>query len=173
MGSTFAFEDLNSFEVEKYEYKYLGTKMLDGEEVYVAGFKTGNQTTTLLEMVVTPQGGVPGADFNVDMNGDGIPEPHIADANGVLQPLASLIVKFNGSHWLDEDGKIWDDQVKFSLPDKDVFIIDAMAELPNEIGNHTSVGTVLFNMTVNPSSFAKQMKENTSCIYYVVANGLD
>jgi DNA-binding beta-propeller fold protein YncE len=122
----------------------------NGEEVYVAGFKTGNQTTTLLEMVITPEGGVPGADFSVDMNGDGIPEPHIADANGVLQPLTSLIVKFNGTNWVDETGKIWDDQVNFNLPDKDVFVIDAMANVPTEVANHTSVGTVLYNMAVNP-----------------------
>jgi len=122
----------------------------NGEHVYAAGFKTGNQTTTILEMIVTPEGGVPGADNLVDMNGDGIPEPHIADSNGLLQPLTSLIVKFNGEHWVDETGKIWDDQVKFNLPDKDVFVIDAMANIPAEIDNYSGVGTVLFNMAVNP-----------------------
>ena len=35
MGSEFAFEDLSSFEVEKYSYKYLADEMLDG----VANFK--------------------------------------------------------------------------------------------------------------------------------------
>jgi DNA-binding beta-propeller fold protein YncE len=126
----------------------------DGKQVYAAGFKTGNKTTTILEMIVTPEGGVPGADNLVDMNGDGIPEPHIADANGVLQPLTSLIVKYRNGHWRDETGKIWDDQVKFNLPDKDVFVIDANADIPavkaGNDGYRTGVGTVLFNMAVNP-----------------------
>ena len=126
----------------------------NGKKVYAAGFKTGNQTTTILEMIVTDNGGVPGADTLIDMNGDGIPEPHIVDANGVPQPLYSLIVKFEDGHWKDETGKIWDDQVKFNLPDKDVFVIDADAEVPalksGSAGFRTGVGTVLFNMAVNP-----------------------
>lgn len=32
MGSEFAFEDLSSFEVEKYSYKYLGDETIDGQE---------------------------------------------------------------------------------------------------------------------------------------------
>ena len=142
----------------------------NGEQVYAAGFKTGNQTTTLVEMVVTPEGGVPGATNMVDMNGDGIPEPHIADANGVLQPLVSLIVKFNGEHWVDETGKIWDDKVKFNLPDKDVFVIDAMAATPVEIGNYSGVGTVLFNMAVNPVN-GKLYVSNTEALNHVRFEG--
>ena len=126
----------------------------DGNHVYVAGFKTGNQTTSILEMIITPKGGVPGADHLVDMNGDGIPEPHIADASGVLQPLTSLIVKYNGTNWVDETGKIWDQEVNFNLPDKDIFVIDANATPPTVLsgtaGYRTGVGTVLFNMAVNP-----------------------
>jgi len=122
----------------------------DGKTVYAAGYKTGNKTTTILEMIVTANGGVPGADNMVDMNGDGIPEPHIKDANGNLQPLTSLIVKHNGQHWVDETGKIWDDQVKFNLPDKDVFAINAMANPPVETESFSGVGTVIYNMAVNP-----------------------
>ncbi|WP_455374889.1 hypothetical protein [Kaarinaea lacus] len=122
----------------------------DGKTVYAAGYKTGNQTTTILEMIVTANGGVPGADAMIDMNGDGIPEPHMVDANGNPQPLTSLIVKYNGEHWVDETGKIWDDQVKFNLPDKDVFAIDATANPPVETNSFSGVGTVLYNMAVNP-----------------------
>jgi len=123
----------------------------NGEQVYAAGFKTGNQTTTILEMIVTPEGGVPGPKAFVDTNFDGVPDTWLpTDANGVPQTLTSLIVKFNGTNWVDETGKVWDDQVKFNLPDKDVFVIDAMADTPVEIDNYSSVGTVLFNMAVNP-----------------------
>jgi len=126
-----------------------------GDKVYVAGFKTGNQTTSILEMIVTPEGGVPGATQWIDTNGDGMAEPHIQDTSGDqtrIQPLTSLIVKYNGTHWVDETGKIWDDKVKFSLPDKDVFVIDANALVPTELSSYSGVGTVLFNMAVNPVS---------------------
>ena len=121
----------------------------DGETVYAAGYKTGNQTTTILEMVVTANGGAPGAK-PFDMDGDGVDEPHMFDVNGNPQPLSSLIVKFNGEHWVDESGKIWDDQVKFNLPDKDVFAIDATANPPVETASYSGVGTVLYNLAVNP-----------------------
>ncbi len=128
----------------------------DGKTVYAAGFKTGNQTTTITEVSVSSNGGVPRADAFVDTNGDGILEPHMTNAEGVVQPLTSLIVKFNGEHWVDEDNNVWDDLVKFNLPDKDVFVIDAMANPPVAVGGdagvYTSVGTILFNMAVNPVS---------------------
>ena len=125
----------------------------DGKKVYAAGFKTGNQTTTILEMVVTDNGGLPGPKAFVDTNFDEIPDTWLpTDANGVPQTLTSLIVKFNGEHWVDGTGKIWDDQIKFNLPDKDVFVIDAMAETPAEVDSYSTVGTVLYNMAVNPVS---------------------
>lgn len=126
----------------------------DGKKVYAAGFKTGNQTTTITEVTVSSNGGVPRADTFVDTNGDGIAEPHMTNAAGEIQPLTSLIVKFNGEHWVDENDKIWDDKVKFNLPDKDVFVIDAMANPPAQFagsdGFYSGVGTILFNMAVNP-----------------------
>lgn len=128
----------------------------DGKYVYAAGFKTGNQTTSIFEQNVTANGGVPGADTYVDTDGDGIPEPHATDVNGNIQPLTGLIVKFDGTHWVDELGRIWDDQVKFNLPDKDVFVIDATANPPVQVagdaGFYSGVGTVLFNMVVNPAN---------------------
>lgn len=35
MGSEFSYEDLSSFEIEKYRYKYLRDEQLDGQDVYV------------------------------------------------------------------------------------------------------------------------------------------
>jgi YVTN family beta-propeller protein len=128
----------------------------DGRKVYAAGFKTGNRTTTVFEMNVTANGGLPGASVMVDSNGDGIAEPHPVNFEGRVQPLTGLIVKYNGQHWTDSLGRFWDDQVKFNLPDKDVFVIDAMANPPvQQAGNagfYSGVGTVLFNMAVNPVS---------------------
>src|SRR5262249_54978468 len=46
--------------------------------------------------------------------------------------------------------------VEFSLPDKDVFAIDAVASPPQQVagdsGFFAHVGTILFNMAVNPVS---------------------
>ena len=57
-------------------------------------------------------------------------------------------------HWLDNVGRRWDDQVKLSLPDNDVFAIDATASPPalKANGAFRGVGTILFNMAVNPVS---------------------
>jgi DNA-binding beta-propeller fold protein YncE len=113
----------------------------DGSRVYAAGFETGNRTTTIFERVVTANGGTPG--------------PH-TNWEGMPQPETGLIVKFNGQHWVDETGRAWDQQVKFSLPDKDVFVIDAMGDPPTPLlgstGFFQGVGTTLFNMIVNPAN---------------------
>ena len=71
-------------------------------------------------------------------------------------PDNGLIVRFDGEHWVDEIGREWDDKVNFSLPDEDVFVIDANAPtpalIPGDEGVFTGVGTTLFNMIVNPVS---------------------
>jgi DNA-binding beta-propeller fold protein YncE len=117
----------------------------DGGTVYAAAFHSGNQTTSLAERIVTPHGFVP--------------PPH-SNAQGVPQPPTGLIVKFRTDpqdgqqHWLDNVGRRWDDQVKLSLPDNDVFAIDATASPPalKANGAFRGVGTILFNMAVNPVS---------------------
>lgn len=109
----------------------------DGTRVYAAGFLTGNRTTTITEAVVTRNGG--------------LPEPH-EGVGHIPAPPTGLIVKFDGQHWVDETGKSWDPFVKFNLPDKDVFAIDATANPPVEVGSWSGVGTTLFNMVVNPAN---------------------
>jgi DNA-binding beta-propeller fold protein YncE len=111
----------------------------DGSRVYAAAHASGNRTTTVHETFVT--------------HGAGLPAP-TTNFSGVHQLPTGLIVKFNGSHWVDELGRSWDDAVKFSLPDKDVFVINAMLPIPKQIqgsaGFFSGVGTVLYNMIVNP-----------------------
>ena len=115
----------------------------DGKTVYAAGFKTGNQTTSLWEGRVTALGGLPGIRI---------------DAVGEPQPNTGLVVKYNGTNWVDETGKAWDELVKLNLPDKDVFVIDATTNPPVQVagdaGFYAGVGTVLFNMIVNPKTGA-------------------
>ena len=109
----------------------------DGKRVYAAGFHTGNRTTTIFE-------------HNVIANG-GLPDP-TTNFQGEAQPTTGLIVKYDGQHWRDQPGRIWDDHVKFSLPDKDVFVIDATASPPVEIPGveYRGVGSTIFNMITNP-----------------------
>ncbi len=117
----------------------------DGRRVYAAGFHTGNRTTTIFEELV-PDGGEAAG---------GLPSTRV-DAVGEAQPETGLILKYDGAHWRDELRRTWDHAVPFTLPDKDVFVIDAMANPPAMLsgasGYFSGVGTVLFNMVVNPAS---------------------
>src|SRR5207247_354063 len=74
----------------------------------------------------------------------GVPEPS-TNFEGIPAPETSIIVKFDGTHWVDELGRPYDDSLKFSLPDKDVFVIDAMAHPPAPVAASqrasTGVGT--------------------------------
>jgi DNA-binding beta-propeller fold protein YncE len=114
----------------------------DGKTVYASAFHSGNQTTVVPERLVTNNGGLP---------------PPWTDANGVPAPWTALIVKHRTGpdgklHWLDELGRVFDDSVRFTLPDNDVFAIDATRSVPVQKpdGEISGVGTVLFNMAVNP-----------------------
>ncbi len=128
----------------------------DGSRVYAAAFLSGNRTTVLSANNI-PDGG-PSA--------GGLPPPN-ASASGVPQPEVGLIVKYNGQHWVDELGRTWDHRVRLALPDKDVFVIDANAHppvaLPGTQGFRSGVGTVIFNMAVNPVS-GKVYVSNTEAL---------
>jgi DNA-binding beta-propeller fold protein YncE len=114
----------------------------DGSRVYAAGFQTGNQTSTVPETAL-PDGFGP----------DGAPGP-ATNAEGRPAPEVGTIVKWNGQHWVDALGRPRDEHIKFSLPDKDVFVLDAMANPPRQLagsgGFFQGVGTVLYTMAVNP-----------------------
>ncbi|XXX72481.1 hypothetical protein WMF30_33020 [Sorangium sp. So ce134] len=117
----------------------------DGSRVYAAAFHSGNRTTIVHDSLV-PNGGE---------EAGGLPGP-TTNFEGVPRPEVGLIVKFDGEHWVDELSRPWDDKLRFSLPDKDVFVIDATANPPAQLagpgGSYAGVGTVLFNMAVNPVS---------------------
>ncbi len=126
----------------------------DGSTVWAAVFHSGNQTTTLSEGLVCNGGaGVPACTVGGGTMPGGLPAPN-ANAQGMLQPEVGLIVKWNAAagQWRDELGRNWNDAVRFSLPDEDVFTIDATATPPVQTGAHAHVGTVLFDMAVNPVS---------------------
>jgi DNA-binding beta-propeller fold protein YncE len=118
----------------------------DGNTVYAAAFHSGNRTATVHDLMVTNGGaGAP--------DGMGLPLPN-TDFTFAEQPEVGLIVQHDGAHWLDELGRVWDARLRFTLPDKDVFAIDATASPPVPVagpgGVHAGVGTILYNMAVNP-----------------------
>ncbi|MDB4970237.1 MAG: hypothetical protein JWN44_5926 [Myxococcales bacterium] len=116
----------------------------DGKRVYAAAFQSGNQTTSVsVEAVQKVYGGVMPGPATISLGGTVVP-----------QPPTGLIVKYQNGHWLDAYGGNFDAYVKVNLPDKDVFAIDAVANPPAALAGSTfaHVGTVLFNMAVNPKS---------------------
>ena len=125
----------------------------DGNTVYVAGFETGNQTT------VVDQGRICDgfntrlpclqADLTLSPGGNLGPE---TDTSGQHAPKVGEIVQYSNStrHWTDELGRVWDNSVRFSLPDTDVFAVDANKLTQKAAFAH--VGTTLFNMVVNPAT---------------------
>jgi DNA-binding beta-propeller fold protein YncE len=131
----------------------------DGNTVYAAGFHTGNQTTAITENAVCDGfagAGACGLDGITSPGGlggglvpGGNPGPS-ANHEGVTAPEVGLIVRWNkaAGQFQDELGRNWNNAVRFTLPDRDVFAINATTL--TEIASHVSVGTILFNMVVNP-----------------------
>ncbi len=124
----------------------------DGGTVYVAAFHSGNQTTVISAGLVCD--GFQDADpcfADGAMLPGGNPGPAVNHA-GEPAPEVSLIVRYDrdSGQWLDELGRDWSGVVRFSLPDKDVFAIDA--ETLEETAAYPHVGTILFNMVANPVS---------------------
>jgi len=136
-------------------------KSPDGSVVYVAGFNTGNQTTTIGEGTVCNGFGAAGP-----CAGDGITSPGglgggqlpggnpgpSVNTEAITAPEVGLIVKYNkaSGKWEDELGRNWNNGVRFGLPDEDVFAVDA--DTLSQLSVHSTVGTTLFNMAVNPVS---------------------
>ncbi len=132
----------------------------DGATVYAAVFMSGNQTAVVNEGVVCNG-------FGTDTcSGDGVTSPNglaggtlpgglpgpSTNVHGDNAPETSLIVKYDetSGEWRDQLERNWSNGIRFSLPDNDVFAIDA-ASL-TETNRFTGVGTTLFNMVVNPSN---------------------
>jgi hypothetical protein len=164
--------------------------------VYAAVYRSGNRTVTVGEGLVCDGAdttcNLPGTDATYPA---GRPAPRVGhcsnnlgtacinngDCSGGGSCVGSddnpsretgLIVGFNESNgrWEDEDANDWSPAVRFSLPDFDVFEIDANAPTPTETQSFSGVGTILFNMVVNPVN-AKLYVTNTEAINRVRFEG--
>jgi DNA-binding beta-propeller fold protein YncE len=126
----------------------------DGSRVYAAIFRSGNRTTTVTSAVVCVGGAdVPPCEIGGTTYPGGMPAPN-ANANGVPAPERGLIVRFDAARgaWLDELGRDWSKAVRFDLPDLDLFEIDTDANPPRQVAAIAGVGTILYNIAVNPKS---------------------
>ncbi|ESP90235.1 MULTISPECIES: YncE family protein [Pseudoalteromonas] len=145
----------------------------DGKRVYMAAHFSHNRTALVNNFTIcngfehagpceTLDGQAsPNGPVNADGKGilpGGLPAP-AENFEGFKAPETSLIVQFdpnagpadndlNTGQFVDAQGRNWSNGVRMHLPDKDVFVIDAL-DL-QEVAFHQSVGTTLFNMAVNP-----------------------
>jgi YVTN family beta-propeller protein len=142
----------------------------DGSTVYAGIFHSGNRTTTVHADAVCDGGATATSCSTADFTAPGgLPAPNV-DSDNQPQPETGLIVKHDGSGWKDELGRNWDGVVRFSLPDQDVFAIDANATPPVQTTAWSGVGTILYNMAVNPAS-GKVFVANTEAINEVRFEG--
>ena len=142
----------------------------DGSRVYAAVFLSGNGTTTINEGLVCDGGPtVAGCTFGGTAYPGGLPAP-VRSADGSPAPEVGLIVRRQGAEWLDELGRDWSMAVRFELPDRDVFAIDAQAATPSVVGDVTGVGSVLFSMAVNPATGSLYVA-NTEALNHVRFEG--
>jgi YVTN family beta-propeller protein len=120
----------------------------DGTLVYAAAFHSGNQTVPLSEKLVTPvvdglRSVAPNIELGPATNVDGVPAP----PTGRMVRWNRVTAEFE-----DENGIPWTPFVPFRLPDRDVFEIDAAAAQPRVLRSFSGVGTILFNLAVDPVS---------------------
>jgi YVTN family beta-propeller protein len=108
----------------------------DGASVYVCALDSQNRTTVVPAATVQANGGLPAP--NPPMN------PALPAA-----PAVSLIVKWNGSAWVDETNKSWNSVLPYTLSDNDVAVVNASSLSVTRYIH--AVGTTLFNIGVAPN----------------------
>ena len=145
-------------------------KSPDGNTVYAAAFPSGNKTTVVNEGVVCDgfNPNVPCTIFGTSYPG-GNAGP-ATNFQGEQAPDVGIVVKFNpqSGHFEDQLGRNWDNAIKFNLPDRDVFAINASTLA--QTATWSGVGTTLFNMAVNPVS-GKVYVSNTEAVNEVRFEG--
>ncbi len=105
----------------------------DGSQVFVSVFESGNNTTVVPQTIVSANGG--------------LPPPNPARAPGLPpNPPTGLIVKWNGTSWLDERGTFnWNPFISYSLADVDVVALQANTPGVTTAQEIRHVGTLIGN----------------------------
>jgi YVTN family beta-propeller protein len=120
----------------------------DSTRVYALAFESGDSTTVIRYQDVQTGGGLPA------------PSPTMR-ADLPAAPKVGLIVRHNGTHWVDETGKSWDAFAPYTLADQDLVVIDAATRTVTRAV--TGVGTLLFNLAVHPTT-GKLWVTNTAAL---------
>jgi YVTN family beta-propeller protein len=154
----------------------------DGSRVFVSVFTSGNETTTINDSAVCANNGLAGgvggggagiggiANSNAavtrssqnsgpcalergGMSPGGVPAPNQTPM-GAQNPRTGVLVKFDRASgaWRDQASRDWRAAVPFSLPDNDVFTIDALADPPRQVGVFQHVGTLNKSVAVHPTN---------------------
>jgi YVTN family beta-propeller protein len=126
----------------------------DGGTIYVAVFKSGNQTTATSSELPCDGFDITDAGTPCTVLGVAVPGAPPGPATnyaGLTAPKVAVILKSDAEGtWRDVLGRDWTAATAFSLPDQDVFAVDAMTLATT--ASYAHVGTTLFNMAVNPVS---------------------
>jgi YVTN family beta-propeller protein len=125
-------------------------KSPDGLTVYAAVFQSGNRTTAV------PKGtpGIPIPGLLTDATLPVQLPSHPTEATLPAPEVGVMLQQVGSTTWRDVNGGDHDGVVRFSLPDHDVFAIDADASVLDGTAITAQidhVGTVLFNMVVHPN----------------------
>jgi YVTN family beta-propeller protein len=111
---------------------------VDGRQVYASVYLSGNGTASVSGEDAVRLGRARQVYF------DNVPYS--------APPKHGPILKHSERGWRDYEDRDWSAAVPFELPDYDLFVIDAAAEQPRVIHSVSKVGTVLFNLAVQPGS---------------------
>ncbi len=117
----------------------------DRSTVYAAIFHSGNRTATLRGDVAREHGPLPPLPPD---------SPYVNDEELEKNALMLRYDPVTGE-WNDVVNHDWASVVRYTLPDKDVFVIDADADPPvlaSGIDTYSDVGTTLFNIAVRPGT---------------------
>ncbi len=108
----------------------------DGNVLYVCALDSQNKTSIVPASVVAANGGLPA------------PSPP-KNPSLPAAPAVGLIVKHDGSAWVDEASRSWNAFLPYTLPDNDVAVINTASVAVT--GYLHGVGTTLFNVAVAPN----------------------
>jgi len=107
----------------------------DTTKVYALAFASGDSTTVIRFQDVQANGG--------------LPPPHPSLRSDLpAPPNVGLIVRHDGTHWVDELNRSWDAFAPYTLADQDLLVIDAGTRAVTRAV--TGVGTLNFNLAVHP-----------------------
>ncbi len=110
----------------------------DGRFVYAAVYFSGNGTTTVSGEDAVRLGRARQLSLN--------------NVRPTALPKQGAIVRRSGASWRDFADRDWSAAVPFELPDFDLFVIDTLADETKVVDQISGVGTVLFNIAVQPGT---------------------